>query len=548
MTLLDNLAARFGYTKAQSAAPSWALQSAERAHWDMPDLYYVSNQEDLYRKLSWVQIAVHLIASTCAGANLQVMKRVGEDKKPVGNHPLELLFQSPNELDSDHDEFFEAAFAYYQLTGNCYWWVNAQSPTSPPDELWIVPSEKIQPVPDGRLYISKYRYVDGEVQIDIPVTDIVHFKSFNPLNRFVGLSPIGAVANTAGGDMAMSEWNANYFGKNNAKPEGVLRFTTKPQDYDRMKEELRANHGGTARNLLTMAPMPKDGIEWLQMGIPHKDIEFLQGRQFNREEIFQLYGVPMGIMSENATEANSTVAKATFNENTCWPLLTRFAGKVTSKLLPRYGQGLVAEYDDIRVTDRQIELEERKTWSMYRTIDELRSEDDLESIDDIRKKNDQEPIGSLLVAEITKVTERIAGSPGQPIPQPQDQQLGQPVKPPDNAPPTPAEAGIPNANNAEPPTPMKAAPAYTADLWLWRKKAVRMFALKGTGVCGFNSDMIPGDVRNRVAYGLAGAGDVGAVKAVFDGEIKAVEGEQRAEIIELASAIRRAAATVGTEL
>jgi hypothetical protein len=92
------------------------------------------------------------------------------------------------------------------------------------------------------------------------------------------------------------------------------------------------------------------------------------------------------------------------------------------------------------------------------------------------------------------------------------------------------------------------AQTYTADLRLWRKKSLRMFALKGTGVCGFTSDGIPSETRNRVAYGLAGAGDVGAVKAVFDGEIKAVEGEQSAEIIELASAIRRAAATVGTEL
>lgn len=541
MTLLDRVFALAGYVKASPSAPSWALGTADQAKWNMPDMYMARNQEDLYRKLSWLQIAVNLISSSCASVPLGVYKRQGEDKEPVGNHPLELLLQSPNELDSDHDEFMEASFAYYLLTGNAYWWVNAPSPASPPDELWVVPPEKLTPIPDGKQYLKGYEYRDGTYQEFIPVSDIIHFKRFNPLNRFVGLSPIGAIANAATGDLAMSQWNTEFFAANNAKPSGLLTFQNEPVDWDRLRSELRREHGGTSRNFFMMKNVPKDAINYLQFGVSQKDMEFLAGRQFNREEIFQLYGVPMGLMSENATEANSTVAGATFNEKTLWPLLTRFAGKVTSKLLPRYGQGLVAEYDDIRVTDRQMELEERKTWSLYRTVDELREADDLDSIDDARKEAGLEPIGKLLVAEVQTAS---GGKPPEPVPQ-ELQGLNVPPSPEE---PTDEMETQSNPDNATPDMPIKAAPLFTSDLRLWRKKSLRMFALKGTGVCGFASDTIPSDVRNKIAYSLAGAGDTGAIKAIFDSEVKAVEGEQTAEIVELASAIRRAAATIGTQL
>jgi hypothetical protein len=288
-------------------------------------------------------------------------------------------------------------------------------------------------------------------------------------------------------------------------------------------------------------------MTWVPFGVSQKDMEFLAGRQFNREEIFQLYGVPMGLMSENATEANSTVAGATFNEKTLWPLLTRFAGKVTSKLLPRYGQGLVAEYDDIRVTDRQIELEERKTHSLYWTVNELRAEDEMEPIDNIRKAAGLEPIGALTIAEIKTSG---GGKAPESVPPALQPFAGNnpPPPPPDNAAPTPKDAGQSNPDNAMPDLPVKAEPSFTGDLRLWRKKALRMFAVKGTGVCAFSSDGIPGEMRNRIAYGLAGAVDTGAIKALFDDEIKNIEGERSAEIVALASAIRRAVATVGTEI
>ena len=48
-----------------------------------------------------------------------------------------------------------------------------------------------------------------------------------------------------------------------------------------------------------------------------------------------------------------------------------------------------------------------------------------------------------------------------------------------------------------------------------------MVADKGRAVCAFESQAILADVRNRVAWRLAGAHDAAAVKAVFEEELGA---------------------------
>jgi hypothetical protein len=72
----------------------------------------------------------------------------------------------------------------------------------------------------------------------------------------------------------------------------------------------------------------------------------------------------------------------------------RIAEKITNDVLPLYGDGLVGEFDDIRPTDRQLELAEIEAYARTHTVDEVRA----------KYYNDQ-PLdmgrGVLLVTEVT---------------------------------------------------------------------------------------------------------------------------------------------------
>src|SRR5690606_32547212 len=113
-------------------------------------------------------------------------------------------------------------------------------------------------------------------------------------------------------------------------------------------------------------------IQWQNIGLSHSDLDFLKGRQAHRDEILNLFGVPVGLVSENATEANARVAERQFIERTLWPKLVRMAQKITQELLPFWPGDHVAQFEDIRPTDVQARLDEIRTAYPVLSINEIR--------------------------------------------------------------------------------------------------------------------------------------------------------------------------------
>lgn len=446
MRLLDRVVGWFGYTKTATIAnpPAWLTASAEAERWEIPlDGSLPESQAELYQKLSWVQIAVAAVAQMAATTPLGVQQLQGEEASAVQNHPLELLLRRPNPLDSRY-EFMEATFAYKLITGTAYWWLNRPSEDRPPAELWLLPPHKVRPVPDGRMYLRGYIYDAGfGREIALEPWEVVQFRRFHPLSRWQGLSPLEALEMTTKGDLAMQRWNTNYFAKDNAKPAGALAYADPIDDssWNRMKMDIRDQHGGTKRSLMMLRNVGKGGVSWLNMAMSQKDMEFLAGRTFNKEEIFSLYAPGLSsVLAVNATEANATTGKGTFVEMAVWPQLTSVAEKITNDLLPAYGDNLVAAFDDIRVTDRQLLLSEQAAFERVHTIDEVRA-----------KFYQADPLGdergNLLIGEIGKGLTNAEPARPEPTPTPAlppalpDQSQAD-VPPPDQPGDQPAKAAL----------------------------------------------------------------------------------------------------------
>ena len=126
--------------------------------------------------------------------------------------------------------------------------------------------------------------------LPLELSEVVHFRRFHPLNSFVGLSPIEALAVVATGDMAAQRWNTNFFDKNNAKMPGVLAFRDPipDPDWERMRRDVKEEYGGTKRSLMMMRGVG-DGVQWITTAMSQGDMQFLEGRTFTKEEIFAIY-------------------------------------------------------------------------------------------------------------------------------------------------------------------------------------------------------------------------------------------------------------------
>lgn len=377
MSILDNIARTLGYTKTQpiQRPASWQLAQAAGELYSVPEITLPQAQAELYQRLTWVQMAVHAVASMAATSALNVKRLEGEDEVDIPNHPFETLLGAPNPLQSRY-EFLESIFAYRALTGNAYVWLNRTSANRPPSEMWVIPPHSIKPVPDERMYLRGYIYTNSAGE-DIPLDlwEIAHFKRFHPLNSFVGLSPVEALATVAVGDMAMSKWNTNFFDKDNAKVPGLLAFADPVPDADwqRLKDDINSQHGGTKRRMMMLRNVGKGGVEWVSTAMSQSDMQFLQAREANRSEIFGMFAPGLdSVLAINATEANALAGKRTFIELAVWPQMVAVAEKITNDILPAYGPKLKAEFEDIRITDRALELQEQAAFAQVATVDEIR--------------------------------------------------------------------------------------------------------------------------------------------------------------------------------
>lgn len=374
-----SIAQRIQALKATPAPrpPSWLRAGADNERYNLPDLAASEAQALLYTKLAWLQIAVAALAQHAATTALQVQQRKGEGLAQIVNHPFELLLQRPNPMQSRF-ELLEATFSWRKVAGNCYWWLNRSGPGVAPSEIWIVPAHQIEPVPDGQLFIRGYRYDSGMgQQIPLEPWEIVHFKAWNPLNKYVGLSLVQSIAMDAQADIAAARYAANFYAKDNAKAAGILAFADAIDNdrWARLKADWSEQHGGTQqKRMMLLRNVGAGGVQWIRTQLSQAETEYLQQRTFTKEEIFNLVAPGLAsILAVNATEANSTAGKDTFLSMAVYPQQVAVAEKITNDLLPSYGDDLVASFDDVRRADTEIELKQRLAYERSHTIDEVRA-------------------------------------------------------------------------------------------------------------------------------------------------------------------------------
>ncbi len=363
------LSQRFRRQDSLRPPPHVAAVARHNAHrW--PDLSEAQAQTRVYQQSPWVYFAINRIAEAAALVPLHVQQVVGERRVAVERHPLEVLLDAPNPYLSRF-ELLEQTIGMLELTGNAYWFL-AGDGRGAPAQIWPLRADRVSIVPDPAAYVKGYVYeIDGQ-RIPLDAVEVVHFKRWNPANDYYGLSTLQAGRITIESDRAMAEWNRNTFGQDNGVPAGIVNVKdyVSDGDFERIKRDWRQSYGGPQRRT---AFLRGGGIEWQNIGLSHTDLDFLNGREAHRNEILNLYGIPVGLVSENATEANAKVAERLFIERTLWPKLVRVAQKITQELLPFWPGEYAAVFEDIRPTDVQARLDEIRTAYPILSINELRA-------------------------------------------------------------------------------------------------------------------------------------------------------------------------------
>jgi len=306
-----------------SGQPHWSNWTTKRA------------VNDGYSVNSWVYACVRKLSAAAASIPWYVEKRGPKgDWARQDGHPIEVLLRSPNAHMSGQD-LFETLSTQLNLAGNSVWYLNLVRGS--PLEIWPMPPDRVAPVPSKDNWIDHYEYRAEGVEKPIPYDpqQIMHFMYINPDDPYWGIAPLRAAAKVVDSDVEAVKWNKVAL-QNRAITDGVFSFTeplTEDQ-YDEARRQVREQYQG-AQNAHTPWVLGGGG-KWNPMARTPVEMDFINGRKMNREEIAAVFQVPpvlVGIL-DHASYANYEQAEKSFWQDTMVSHLRDITAALNLGLVP----------------------------------------------------------------------------------------------------------------------------------------------------------------------------------------------------------------------
>ena len=333
-----------------------------------------------FQKLIWVYIAVNRVSTNSGKVPLKVYEVSTDRKLETNKYPtLTQLFRKPNPY-MTMKEFMEAVIVSLLLSGNAF--IEVSGTFTDPEALWWINPTTVRINPDPKKYVKNYEIVDqrGQVVATLQPDEMLHIKFHNPHNSYWGLSPLQAAANSLETDYYAIEYNKNFF-RNSGRPDGVLETDQVLNDkiLRRLRRHWKETYGSYKKS--HQVAVLEGGLRYKQITINSKDMDYLQQRKFNREEILALFGVPPAVAGifEYANYANAREQRRLFVENTIQPLVDR--------ICEIFSESLLSNFPNIQIQADYSNLPElREGWIQQQKQDLLDVQNGILLINDIRRK------------------------------------------------------------------------------------------------------------------------------------------------------------------
>lgn len=365
--------------KDSKTGPAIYMQTLGRPAWTPRN--YEQLAREAYVRNSVAHRCVRLISE--AASSMPILVFEGDDE--LEEHPFLDLIRRPNPFEGKSD-LLDRVYSFLLLSGNSY--LEAVQLDGNIRELYSLRPDRMKVVPGRRGYPTKYEYTVGQTKVTYDVDvgpgkqlPILHLKLFHPIDDHYGMSPVEAAA------FAIDVHNsAGAFNKalldNQARPSGALIYqggdgkeSLTDEQFTRLKKELEEKYQGS-RN--AGRPLLLDGgLDWKEMGMSPKDLEFVEGKREASREIALAFGVPpmlLGIPGDN-TYSNYREANRVFYRQTVIPLVMQTLEAMTTFFTPTFGEEfeLRTDLDSLEaLSDERKDLWDRVNNAKFLTVDEKR--------------------------------------------------------------------------------------------------------------------------------------------------------------------------------
>lgn len=287
-------------------------------------------------KLGAVYGCAVLISGSMSNLPVKVHQRLPDNNRQMDvSHPVnDLLNLRPNDrmTAATMKRLWELQRL---LNGNSYTYIRfakAGARAGQPIELIPLPVDTIPYVADdGSLwYVSN---VPGLGYRKFRSDEILHFKGDMTYDGITGMSVLTAAAESIGSDLSAQKYAGKFY-KQGARPSGVLEVPGKLEQP--LKDKLRGQFESMVAgmdNAYRVAVLDI-GMKYTQMSLSQRDSQFIESRNFAKEDIATFFRVPLYKLNSGKQAYQSNEQNAIeYVIGTLQPNVTQYEQELTYKLL-----------------------------------------------------------------------------------------------------------------------------------------------------------------------------------------------------------------------
>ena len=297
---------------------------------------------DTAMQISAVWAAVRILAETVASLpfDVYVKDKNGGRSQALTSDLRNLLRKKPNRYQTPV-EFWESMMLNLAISGNAYAIVERLG------------KRVVSILPVSSAQVETSLLDDGTVIHTVTTDNSVkvysdqsmwHVKLFG--NGIVGLSPLAYAAKCIGIAIAADNRVSKIY-SNGAKPSGVLTIdkVLKPEQRAQIKKQFNGLDYGNDDRLYVL----EAGMQYSQVSMSPKDIELLDSRRFQIEDIGRFFGVPSILLNQTFGQSSlgsnvSQILEAFYKLN-LRPYLEKFESSVVCWLLNASPDEFECEFD-----------------------------------------------------------------------------------------------------------------------------------------------------------------------------------------------------------
>lgn len=314
-----------------------------------------------YEEHSWTYACINVIMRKIASVPFVVASRAKDnegDQVELPNHPAAKLLKNPNPTMSG-TELTQGTILSLYLHGEGLWlhdFLNQQVP----QEIFLHMDPKAsKPIfLDESLPVGWRIPVKGGAGTDFSNDELVRYRFIDSDDPLRGFAPVDVANLAINQDFKAGKHNLALL-TNQAVPAGIINVGAdidEPQ-LKRVKKQWDREHQGAER---------QGRVGWLlgdmkfqDIGLAMRDLDYIEGRRLNREEILAVFGVPPAEVGvhEFSNYANAAVQGRKFWQNTLIPLLVMYEEVLESQFFLRHFPEVVGFFDLTNVEDLEENLE-----------------------------------------------------------------------------------------------------------------------------------------------------------------------------------------------